>query len=91
MSDTLKKTRKLKMKVVLFQKNKYGKYFISDYESNIEFTHTTAYHMATVFDTVSQKDEIKYLKNTFGFQYKSSKFSDIDFEASKSLNRVYVE
>lgn len=79
------------MKVVLYTKNKFGKFYISDYESNIKFTHATAYHMATVFDTVSQKDDIEYLKNTFGFQYKSSKFSDIDFEASKRLNRVYIK
>ena len=78
------------MKVVLYQKTRYGKHYIVDYKSNIDYTHTTAYHLAHVFDTVEQRDEIDYLKNTFGFQYSASKFSEETYNTSKMLNRVYV-
>lgn len=78
------------MKVVLYRKNKYYKAYITDYKSNIEFTHTSAYHEATIFDTVTQKNEIDYLKNNFGFDYKASKFNEQDFMVSKNMNRVYI-
>jgi len=78
------------MKIVLYNKNKFGKFYICDYKSNIEFTHTNAIHLATVFDTQTQKDEIDYLKNTFGFDYKVEKLNSQKIESSKSLNRVYV-
>lgn len=78
------------MKIVLYSKNKFGKFYICDYKSNIEFTHTNALHLATVFDTITQRDEIYYLKNTFGFNYKSEKVTSEKIEQSKNLNRVYL-
>lgn len=76
------------MKVVLYAKTLYGKYYLTDYESNIEFTTSSAYHQATIFDTSTQKDEIQYMKDVHGF--KTSKFSEVDHVASQNLNRVYI-
>jgi len=78
------------MKIVLYRKSKYTTYYITDYQSNIEYTHTSAIHLATVFDTVEQKDEIYYLKNTFGFDYKAKKVDEVLINQSKSLNRVLI-
>ena len=78
------------MKVFLYRQSRYGKYYITDYKSNIEYTHTNAVHLATEFDTTTQSDEIFYLKNTFGFDYKSEKVNIQKIETSKSLNRVYI-
>ena len=78
------------MKVFLYRKSRYGKYYITDYKNNIDFTHTNAIHLATAFDTTTQKDEIDYLKNTFGFDYKSEKVNDQKIQTSKALNRVYI-
>jgi hypothetical protein len=79
------------MKIVLYRKNKFGIFYITDYVSNIKYTHTSAYHLATVFNTLAQKDEIDYLKNTFGFDYKASKFDVVVFEQSKNLQRIYID
>jgi len=78
------------MKVFLYRQSRYGKYYITDYKSNIDFTHTNAIHLATEFDTTTQKDEIDYLKNTFGFDYKSERVNDQKIQTSKALNRVYI-
>lgn len=78
------------MKIVLYRKNMYSTHYITDYKSNIEYAHTNAIHLATVFDTVTQKDEIHYLKNTFGFDYKAKKVDEVLINQSKSLNRVFI-
>ena len=77
--------KEFRMKVALYRKTRYGKYYIANYKSNIEYDMISALHEATQFDTVTQKDEIDYLKNTFGFDFKVEKI-----EQSKALNRVYI-
>ena len=78
------------MKITLYRKNTYTTLYITDYKSNIEYTHTSAIHLATIFDTVTQKDEIDYLKNTFGFGYKAKKVDEDLINQSKKINRVFI-
>ena len=79
------------MKIVLYRKMAYSNYYITDYKSNIDYTHTNAIHLATIFDTVKDKNEINYLKNTFGFDYKAKKINDDLLKQSKDLNRIYLD
>lgn len=81
----------MEKQIVLYQKNKFGKFYICDFVSNIDFTHTNAFHLATVFDKQKNKDDIEYLTKTFGFDYKVEKFTNEKFEQSKSLNRIYLK
>lgn len=71
------------MKITLYRKHGYSKHYITDYKNNIDYTHTTVLHNATIFDTKTQKDEIYYLKNTFGFDYKAEKIDDVKIQSSK--------
>lgn len=46
------------MKVVLYQKNKFGNWYVADFVSDIEYNVSKYIENATIFDTKEQKDEI---------------------------------
>jgi len=78
------------MKIALYQKTRYGKFYVSDFKSNIEYTTTNALHLATVFDTEKNKDDIFYMTKTFGHDFKIEKVTDFNVTKSQELNRVYI-
>jgi len=83
--------KKMEKQIVLYRKNKFGKFYICDFVSNIEFSNTNAFHLATVFNREKNKDDIDYLTKTFGFDYKIERFTNEKMEQSKNLNRFYLK